>query len=115
MKVNKEKFSQEKPHVRLVFPDDPDNEDTESLYVGSVGGVTQEEVELCSSYANHGHCGEGEDCSLSHNIDLIVTQKTEEQHKKWRKRKAGENVSTTNGSNGTTGRLHQSKNGPYGM
>lgn len=102
MKVNLEKFSQEKPHVRLTFPDSPHNEDTDSLYVGSVGEASGEEVEICSSYANHGHCGEGEDCNLSHNIDLIVSQKTEEQHKKWRKRKAGGDLSC-NGSNGSDG------------
>ena len=99
MKVNLEKFSQEKPHVRLTFPDSPHNEDTDSLYVGSVGEASGEEVEICSSYANHGHCVEGEDCNLSHNIDLIVSQKTAEQHKKWRKRKAGEDESIRNGSN----------------
>ena len=99
MRTNGEKCSQGKPHVRLTFPDDPDNEDTDSLYVGCVGEVSEEEVETCPSYANHGHCGEGEDCSLSHNIDLIVSQKTAEQHKKWRKRKAGEDESISNGSN----------------
>ena len=122
MRTNGEKCSQGKPHVRLTFPDDPDNEDTDSLYVGGVGWLAEEE-EVCSSYANHGHCGEGEDCSLSHNIDLIVSQKTAEQQKKWRKRKAGEGegedlsngvrkqIKLDSGADGGSSRPDKSKSG----
>ena len=94
MKVNIEKFSQGKPHVRLTFPGDSETEDTDRLFVGGLagGGADPEEAEVCPSYANHGHCGAGEDCRLSHNIDLIVSQKTADQHKRWRKRKAGEEL-----------------------
>ena len=84
-KVNVEKFSQEKPHVRMTFPVDQDNEDIELRHVGV--GESHEEGEICQPYANHGHCKSGQECDLSHNMDLIVRQKTEEQDRRWRKRK----------------------------
>lgn len=87
-KVNTEKFHQEKPHVRMIFPAETDNEDTEVRYVGCED--TEGEGEVCPSYSNHGHCGAGQDCPLSHNIHLIVRQKTQDQHNRWRKRKIRE-------------------------
>ena len=45
------------------------------------------DVQLCSSFANHGHCSEGKRCPKSHDIDQIVISKDANTKRNDRKRK----------------------------
>ena len=57
---------------------------------------------MCPSFANHGHCPIADTCHLSHDIDLIVSQKAAEQDKRRRKRK---NCDSENNSGSKTPKL----------
>jgi len=82
--TNAEKYEKDRPHVKLVL----DQEDLDSVEWRQCGLETEAEasVEVCFSYAQHGHCPSGNSCTLSHNIDSILKQKNREQDKKRRKR-----------------------------
>jgi len=82
--TNAEKYEKDRPHVKLVL----DQEDLDSVEWRQCGLETDSEasVEVCFSYAQHGHCPSGNSCTLSHNIDSILKQKNREQDKKRRKR-----------------------------
>ena len=87
-RINADKNCHNRPHVKISFAEYSDNDcDVDVRYIGGDNndGI-DDTTEVCTSYANHGHCEE-EQCNLSHDIDLIVTKKTQEQDKKWRKRK----------------------------
>merc|ERR1712226_1062717 len=45
------------------------------------------DLKLCPSFSNHGHCSEGKQCSMSHDIDQIVLSKNANTKKNDRKRK----------------------------
>ena len=45
------------------------------------------EVQLCSSFSNHGHCPDGKKCPKSHDIDQVVLSKDANTKKNDRKRK----------------------------
>ena len=93
LRNNVEKWSKDRPHVRVVMEEyDDDDKDVDMRYVGGAGDG--DDGEVCPSYADHGHCPESDQCSLSHDIDQIVQVKTAEQDKKWRKRKV-ENTDDT--------------------
>ena len=44
--------------------------------------VLQDSIEVCNSYADHGHCDKGQNCDKSHNIDRIVRQKVDGKRRK---------------------------------
>ena len=95
LRTNMEKSSKDRPHVRMIFGEyDENDENIDIRHVGSdsIDHDEDDPSSVCSSYANHGHCPEGNKCDDSHDIDLIVSHKAAEQDKKWRKRKV-ENVS----------------------
>lgn len=45
------------------------------------------DLKLCPSFSNHGHCSEGKQCPMSHDIDQIVLSKDANTKKNDRKRK----------------------------
>jgi len=69
----------------LTFPHGEDGEDVEWRFCGLDDGRVDEEI--CLSYANHGHCVQGESCELSHNIDTIISKKEDESDKKRAKKR----------------------------
>ena len=91
LRVNMEKSERGRPHVRLEFKEVRgfSGADIDWRRV-IVSPGDQSDAEVCQSYANHGHCPSSDTCDLSHDIDLIVSQKTAQQYKKWGKRKAQE-------------------------
>jgi len=112
-KTNADKCAKSRPHVKLVF----EQEDMDCVEWRLCGLDSDPEAaaeldapEVCFSYAHHGHCPAGNSCSKSHNIDSIIRQKSEEQDKKWRKRKHDD---TENAENGREGKL--TKNGEEGV
>lgn len=97
-KTNLEKSEKGRPHVRIGFETLQDStEDLEWRHCGHETSETNGEPldgsSVCFSYAHHGHCPEGNNCPLSHDIDLILRQKTIEKEKKRRKRKGAKNDS----------------------
>jgi len=84
-RVNAEKEKKGRPHIALSFPHGEGSEDVEWRFCGLDDGKVEEEI--CLSYANHGHCVDGESCKLSHNIDTIISQKEEESDKKRAKKR----------------------------
>jgi len=88
-KTNAEKCDKGRPHVKLAFNQE-DIEDVEWRLCGlgsdSEAGA-EHALEVCFSYAHHGHCPDGNSCKKSHNLDMIIKLKSEEQDKKRRKRK----------------------------
>jgi len=93
-RANMEKCDKNRPHVKVEFEeysnDDPDI-DIRDICGDAADVDTESGTEVCSSFANHGHCPIADTCQLSHDIDLIVSKKAAEQDKKWRKRKNCDN------------------------
>ena len=107
LRVNADKSVKNRPHVRIMFAEySEDDCDIDLRHVGGAGDRGEEavgDVEVCPSYANHGHCPEAVQCPLSHDIDLIVSHKIAQQDKKWRKRKVEEVDAEVDGTNSSVG------------
>jgi len=84
-KINREKFQKKRPHVKLRFQY-VDSSDVDWRYCGEEK-EQQGSVEVCFSYAHHGHCPLGSSCDKSHDIDHIIKHRHTEKEKKYRKRK----------------------------
>ncbi|XP_059091572.1 target of EGR1 protein 1-like isoform X2 [Tigriopus californicus] len=87
--TNQIKASQNRPHVQLQLGDD----ETISKYFQWIqyrwcgietAGDNQNLSEngVCENFANHGHCVNGQKCTVSHNIDDILSHK---ESKKWKR------------------------------
>jgi len=100
-KVNAEKFHKKRPHVKISFSGE-DSDDVEWRHCGVEVG-NGDGVEVCFSYAHHGHCPAGNSCDKSHDIDHIIRSRNSEKEKKSKKRKRPENgadESTNESENG---------------
>merc|ERR1712083_594117 len=84
--------SKNQSFVQLVFPTSPTCNsfvqhrgcDFETLFEQA---SPTDDVKICSSFSNHGHCVSGKKCPLSHDIDLVVLNKDVDTVKNDRKRK----------------------------
>ena len=79
------------PYVQLEFPSYRSMPNHYVQYRGCDSEPLFEpfnpDVQLCSSFANHGHCSEGKHCTKSHDIDQIVISKDANTKSNNRKRK----------------------------
>lgn len=97
-KANIDKCFKNRPHVRLGFS--PPESDVQWRLCGMPEPEEDDSIELCESYANHGHCPKGSSCENSHNIDRIVDQKIIEQDKKRRKKNTDNDFTSLQHTNG---------------
>eukprot|EP00095_Tigriopus_kingsejongensis_P012370 maker-scaffold190_size271632-snap-gene-0.22 protein:Tk12370 transcript:maker-scaffold190_size271632-snap-gene-0.22-mRNA-1 annotation:"hypothetical protein BRAFLDRAFT_287482" len=94
---NQIKANQKKPHVKLKLGDEATIEKHFQwiqyrwcgVEVSEPNGGTPNKV--CENFANHGHCRNGADCEVSHNIDDIL------QHREGKRFKGDWNTHTSNG------------------
>jgi len=99
-KINREKFQKKRPHVKIQFQN-IDSPDVDWRYCGEEK-EQEGSVEVCFSYAHHGHCPVGNSCDKSHDIDHIIKHRHIEKEKKYRKRKRpyeGNGSAEENGQN----------------